>query len=95
MGNNSGTATCRCCGAHYHLHSISGKDMMALCRSWRNRHEAKCSARTPKERMAWAKKYVGNVYGEDSLVVDMEHPGFQDGRGSGTEGLMNSGGDPH
>ncbi|ASJ88846.1 hypothetical protein [Pseudomonas aeruginosa] len=78
MANNSGSATCSHCGAHYHLHSISGRDMMALCRSWRKKHEAKCSTRTPKERRAWAKKYIANVPGEHSLTVDMEHLGFQD-----------------
>lgn len=78
MANNSGSATCSHCGAHLHLHSVSGKDMMSLCRVWRRRHEAKCATRTPKQRRAWAKPYEKNVSGEDSLTIDLEHVGFKD-----------------
>jgi len=76
VGNNTGQATCQYCGAEYRLFTIFNRDMQALCKIWRRRHERTCKDRTPAERRKWAKKYEGKDAGESSLTVDLEHPGF-------------------
>lgn len=78
MGNNTGYAECTHCGSEYRLFTIFNRDMQALCKIWKRRHERSCSKRTPAERRAWARKYEGKDSSESSMVVDLEHPGFQD-----------------
>lgn len=77
MGNNTGYAQCAHCGAEFRLFTIFNRDMQALCKNWRRRHERTCVERTPKQRRAWAKKYVGLDTTESSIVVDLGHAGFQ------------------
>lgn len=75
--NNTGYACCCICGAEYRLFTIFNRDMQGLCKVWRGRHERACGKRTPAERRAWAKAYVGKDSTESSLTVDLSHPGFQ------------------
>lgn len=56
MANNSGQSTCKFCGATYKLFSISNRDMQGLTKAWKRKHERVCEKRTPKQRLAWAKK---------------------------------------
>ena len=46
-----------------------------------------CEKRTPAQRRAWAKKYVGLDTTESSIVVDLTHPGFVDGDSVGPPDL--------
>ena len=77
VGHN-GHSTCRICGSQLRMHTIFKRNMMGLCRAWRNRHEATCEKRTPAQRRAWAKKYAGRDSTESSLTVDLDHPAFHD-----------------
>lgn len=77
-GNNLGSASCDFCGAYYHLFSIFNRDMQALCKIWKRRHERTCRGRTPAQRRKWAKPYAERDRHESSLTVDLSHPGFQD-----------------
>jgi len=74
--NNTGQSTCDYCGAVFRLFSIHNRDMQALCKIWRARHERSCQHKTAAERRQWAKKYVGKNSFESSLTVDLEHHGF-------------------
>lgn len=76
--STTGQSRCRHCGAEYRLFTIFNRDMQGLCKAWRGRHERTCSSRTPAQRRAWAKKYVGLDSTDSSLTVDLEHAGFQD-----------------
>ena len=76
--NNTGYASCVHCGAEYRLFTIFNRDMQALCKIWKRRHERGCEDRTPRQRRAWAKKYVGKDRYESSIVVDLDHPAFLD-----------------
>lgn len=78
MGNNTGSAHCSHCGAEYRLFTIFNRDMRGLCKAWRGRHERGCVKRTPAQRRAWARKYEGKDYVESSIIVNLDHPGFQD-----------------
>lgn len=78
MANNSGYACCHHCGAEYRLFTIFNRDMMALCKIWRRRHERVCEQRTPAQRRKWAGKYAGMDSTESSIVVDLEHLGFKE-----------------
>lgn len=75
--NNTGYAECAHCGAEYRLFTIFNRDMQALCKIWKRRHERACAGRTPKQRLAWARKYVGKDCSESSIVLDLSHPGFK------------------
>lgn len=77
VGHN-GHSACRICGAQIRMHTIFKRNMMGLCRAWRNRHEAACEKKTPAQRRAWAKKYIGKDCIESSLTVDLDHQAFQD-----------------
>lgn len=74
--NNTGQASFQYCGSEFRLFTIFNRDMQALCKIWRRRHEHSCKERTPSERRKWAKKYVGKDSYESSLTVDLQHPGF-------------------
>lgn len=76
MASTTGFATCRHCGSEYRLFTISNRDMQGLCEAWRVRHERGCSARTPAQRKAWARKYVGLSPLDSSIIVDLTHPGY-------------------
>lgn len=77
MSNNAlGLSRCRHCGAEYRLFTLTNKDMQGLTKSWQSRHEYACAKRTPKQRRAWAKPYIGKDSIESSIVVDLDHPGF-------------------
>lgn len=78
MSNNTGYAECTICGSEYRLFTIFNRDMMALCKIWRRRHERGCAKRTPEQRRKWAAKYAGLDTSESSIVVDLTHPGFLD-----------------
>lgn len=78
MSNNTGQATCRFCGSDYRLFTIFNKDMQALCKIWKRRHEKGCKTKTPAQRRKWAKKYADRNPAESSLTVDLTHPGFAD-----------------
>lgn len=78
MSNNTGYAECTICGCEFRLFTIFNRDMMALCKIWRRRHERGCGKRTPEQRRKWAAKYVGLDTTESSIVVDLAHPGFID-----------------
>jgi hypothetical protein len=78
VSNNTGYACCKHCGAEYRLFTIFNRDMDALCKIWRRRHERGCAKRTPAQRRKWAKKYEGLDSSESSLVVDLTNPGFID-----------------
>ena len=52
------------------------RDMQALCKIWKRRHERGCKDRTPAQRRKWAAKYVGKDRYESSIVVDMTNAGF-------------------
>lgn len=73
-----GFASCDICGAEYRLFTIFNRDMQGLCNAWRRRHEKVCQVRTPAERRAWAKKYVGKDTTESSITVYLCHAGFLD-----------------
>lgn len=74
--NNIGYAQCAHCGAEFRLFTIFNRDMQALCKIWKRRHEHGCGKRTPGQRRTWAKKYVGKDQWESSIVVDLDHSGF-------------------
>lgn len=74
--NNVGKSTCSYCGAQYRLFTIFNKDMQGLTKAWKSRHEYKCAKRTPKERLHWAKPYIGKSQLDSSITVDLEHSGF-------------------
>lgn len=74
--NNTGSAYCEHCGAQYRLFTIFNRDMQALCKVWKRRHERTCKNRTPAQRKQWAQKYVGKDSTESSLTVDLSHVGF-------------------
>ncbi len=76
--NNTGKSICQHCGATFSLFSIFNKDMQALCKIWRTRHERVCKDKSPRERRKWAKKYIGKDSVESSLTVDLAHPGFNE-----------------
>ena len=76
--SNTGFSSCKHCGAEYRLFTIFNRDMQGLCRAWKRRHENRCAKRTPAERRAWAKKYVGLDTTESSITLDLQHEGFQD-----------------
>ena len=76
--NNTGSASCDYCGAEFRLFSIFNRDMQALCKIWKRRHEQGCSNRSPAERRKWATRYSGKDRTESSIVVDLKHPGFID-----------------
>ncbi len=76
--DNHGDARCRYCGAEFRLFSIFNRNMQALCNGWKTRHERKCKSRTPGQRRTWAKPYIGKDRYESSIVVDLNHSGFQD-----------------
>lgn len=78
--NNLGCSTCRFCGAEYRLFTIFKKDMQVLTDIWKRRHERGCEIKTPKQRLAWAKPYIGKDRYESSIVVDLEHTGFKQSR---------------
>lgn len=78
MGNNTGYAMCTHCGAEFRLFTIFNRDMDALCKIWKRRHERGCAKRTPKQRRAWAKPYASKDSTESSIVIDLQHPGFMD-----------------
>ena len=78
VARNTGSARCQYCGAEYRLFTIFNRDMQGLCSAWKGRHERSCKNKTPKSRRAWAKKYAGQDFSESSLVVDLDHIGFQD-----------------
>jgi hypothetical protein len=80
MANNSGYACCQHCGAEYRLFTIFNRDMMALCKIWRRRHERSCEQRTPAQRRKWAARYAGMDSTESSIVVDLAHDGFSEQR---------------
>lgn len=76
--DNHGCARCKYCGAQIHLFTIFNRDMGGLARSWRSKHERACKDRTPKQRLAWAKKYASKDPIKDSgVTVDLSHEGFQ------------------
>lgn len=77
MVSNFGVSTCEYCGAEFRLFSIFNRDMQGLTKGWKRRHEFACSKRTPLERLKWAKPYIGKDKFESSIVVDIEHEGFQ------------------
>lgn len=74
--NNVGQAVCDHCGAEFYLFTIFNRDMQALCKIWKRRHERGCKDRTPAQRRKWAAKYVGKDRYESSIVVDMTNAGF-------------------
>jgi len=78
MARNTGSSRCRYCGAEYRLFTIFNRDMQGLCKAWKGRHERACKNKTPTQRRAWAKKYAGKDSTENSITVELEHPGFQD-----------------
>lgn len=73
---NTGMSYCNHCGAQFRLFSIMNKDMQGLCKVWKKRHERGCAAKTPAQRVKWAKKFIGKDKVESSITVDMNHPGF-------------------
>ena len=80
MGSgHNGHAVCRICGAQLRMLTIFPRSMMGLCKAWRGRHERACAKKTPAQRRAWARKYADQDLTESSLIVDLEHPAFQDG----------------
>ena len=78
MASTTGFAACQHCGAEYRLFTISNRDMQGLCAAWLGRHELGCAHRTPGQRRAWARKYVGLSSLDSSITVDLAHPGFAD-----------------
>lgn len=76
MVDNLGHSYCSHCGAQYRLFSIFNKDMQGLTKAWKRRHERGCEKRTPQQRVTWAKPYIGKDRYESSIVVDLDHPGF-------------------
>jgi hypothetical protein len=74
---NLGFAVCQHCGSQFRLFTIFNRDMGGLCKAWRNRHEPACANRTPSQRLAWARPYIGKNRTESSLVVDVAHDGFK------------------
>lgn len=76
--SNLGQATCRHCGATFRLFTIFNRSMDGLCKVWKERHERGCAKRTPKQRRAWARPYVGLTRVESSITVELGHPGFAD-----------------
>jgi len=74
--NNTGFASCKHCGAEFRLFTIFNRDMQALCKIWKRRHEHACYAKTPAQRRTWAKKFVGKDEMASSLTVDINHAGF-------------------
>ena len=78
MADAVGHACCEHCGSEFRLFTIFNRDMQGLCKAWKRRHERACVKRSPKQRRNWAKPYTGKDRYESSLVVDMNHPGFQD-----------------
>lgn len=76
--NNTGHATCDHCGAELHLFTIFNRDMQGLAKAWKRRHERGCANRTAKQRLAWARPYIGKDRFESSIVVDVQHAGFSD-----------------
>lgn len=76
--NNTGDATCRHCGARFHLFTIFNRDMQGLANVWRRRHERACASRSPEQRRKWARPYADKDETESSLTIDLRHPGFQD-----------------
>jgi hypothetical protein len=44
--NNFGSARCRHCGAEFKLFTIFNRDMQALCKGWKRRHERSCGKRS-------------------------------------------------
>lgn len=92
--SNTGHAICAHCGAEYHLFTIFNRDMQGLATGWRKRHERACAARSPAQRNAWARPYLGKDRYESSIVVNPEHEGLKDpasacaARQPGPEGCM-------
>lgn len=76
MADALGESYCSFCGATYKLFTISNRDMQGLTKAWKGRHERTCRNRTPKERLKWAKKYIGKDSTESSITVDTDHEGF-------------------
>jgi hypothetical protein len=60
------------------LFTIFNRDMQGLCKVWKRRHERTCASKSPAQRRAWAKKYIGKGSTESSLTVDLAHAGFND-----------------
>lgn len=82
---HNGHAVCRICGAELRMLTFAKRNMMGLCRAWRNRHEPACSKRTPAQRRSWAKKYAGADSVDSSITVDIGHPAFQDSASADTQ----------
>ncbi|MCM2547248.1 hypothetical protein [Burkholderia glumae] len=76
--NNMGYACCKFCDAEFRLFTISNRDMQALCKVWKRRHERVCAKKSPAQRRAWARPYIGKDSGERSLTVDLSHAGFNE-----------------
>lgn len=76
MGDNSGHASCRYCGAEFRLFTIFNRDMSGLCKAWKSKHEFRCKDRTISQRLKWARPYVGKDRYESSIVIDLSHPGL-------------------
>lgn len=76
--NNVGFASCQHCGAEFRLFTIFNRDMQGLCKVWKRRHERACKTRSPGQRRAWAKQYVGKDATDSSLNVDLGHAGFKE-----------------
>jgi len=76
--NNTGMACCKHCGAEFRLFTIFNRDVQALCKIWKGRHERACAERSPAQRRTWAKKYEGKGAGDSSLTVDLSHAGFNE-----------------
>lgn len=78
MADAHGMAICDYCGSEFRLFTIFNRDMGALCKIWKSRHERGCAKRTPAQRIKWAAKYVGLDRYESSIVVDLDHDGFRE-----------------
>lgn len=74
--NNTGYACCDHCGAEFRLFTIFNRDMQGLAKVWKRRHERACAKRTPAQRLAWARPYVGKDRTDSSIVVHTSHAGF-------------------
>lgn len=78
MGYDSaGYSKCIHCGAEYRLFTIFNRDMQGLTKAWKIRHERSCILKSPKQRLAWAKKYIGLDRYESAIIVDVLHVGFE------------------
>lgn len=74
--NNLGMSRCKHCGAEYRLFSISNRDMQGLTKAWKIRHERTCSRKTPRQRLNWARPFIGKSTLDSSITVDLTHQGF-------------------